>query len=106
MEAGECGRTRRTCFIARRLEVTAVAGLLWISWCVLGAADFLIFFPSSDAHGLLQVSIRPSPHLPLLVSINSIKRSSQQDQYLEKQQAESSSSSSCRSNKQQQEPTT
>ena len=23
------------CFVARRLEVVAVAGLLWISWCVL-----------------------------------------------------------------------
>ena len=28
MEAGECGRTRGTCFIAHRLEVVAVAGLL------------------------------------------------------------------------------
>ena len=40
MEAGECGRTRGTCFIARRLDVVAVAGLLWILWCVLGAAGF------------------------------------------------------------------
>ena len=44
MEAGEHGLTRGTCFIARRLEVVAVAGLLWISWCVLGAADFSCFF--------------------------------------------------------------
>ena len=28
MEAGECGRTRGICFIARRLEVVAVARLL------------------------------------------------------------------------------
>ena len=59
METGECGRTRETCFIARRLEVVAVAGLLWISWCVLGAAVFfrVFFFDffSSNAHGLLQV---------------------------------------------------
>ena len=28
------------------LEVVAVAGLLWLSWCVLGEADFFsVFFP-------------------------------------------------------------
>ena len=40
MEAGEYGLTRRTCFVARCLEVVAVAGLLWISRCVLSAAGF------------------------------------------------------------------
>ena len=30
MEAGEYGLTRGTCFIANRLEMHAVAGLLWI----------------------------------------------------------------------------
>ena len=58
-EAGEYGRTRGTCFVARRLELVAAAGLLWISWCVLGAADFFEFFFtdffSSNARGLLQV---------------------------------------------------
>ena len=44
MEAGEYGLTRGTCFVARRLEVVAVAGLLWNSWCVWGGADFLVFF--------------------------------------------------------------
>ena len=44
MDAGEYGRTRGTCFVARRLEVVAVAGLLWILWCVLGAAGFCAFF--------------------------------------------------------------
>ena len=44
MEAGECGRTRGTCFVARHLEVVAVAELLWISWCVLGGADFFSVF--------------------------------------------------------------
>ena len=44
MEAGECGQTRGTCFLARRLEVVAVAGLLWISWCVLGGANFAFCF--------------------------------------------------------------
>ena len=63
MEAGEYGLTRGTCFVARRLEVVAVAGLLWISWKVFGAAGFIScvfwFFGfsvfSSNAHGLLQV---------------------------------------------------
>ena len=42
---GEYGLTRGTCFLACRLELDAVTGLLWISWCVLGAADvFSVFF--------------------------------------------------------------
>ena len=55
-EAGECGRTRRTSFITRRLEVVAVVGLLWVSWCVFGAAFvFCVLFStfSPNAHGLL-----------------------------------------------------
>ena len=60
METGEYGLTRGTCFVAHGLEVVAVVGLLWISWCVLGGADlfvlfFFIFLSSSNAHGLLQV---------------------------------------------------
>ena len=63
MEAGEYGLTRGTCFAAHRLEVVAVAGLLWISWCVLGVAGFrllkfvfvLFFLRASNAHRLLQV---------------------------------------------------
>ena len=43
MEAGEYGLMRGTCFVARSLEVVAVAGLAWISWCVLGAAGFRAF---------------------------------------------------------------
>ena len=43
-EVGEYGLTRETCFVARRLEVVAVAGLLSRSWCVLGGADFFVFF--------------------------------------------------------------
>ena len=43
MEAGENGLTRGTCFVARRLEVVAVAEMLWISWCVLDAAGFRCF---------------------------------------------------------------
>ena len=44
MEAGEYGLTRGTCFIARRLEVVAVAELLWISWCVVGRIFSCVFF--------------------------------------------------------------
>ena len=42
----EYGLTRGTCFLVYRLEMDAVAGLLWISWCVLGGADlfFRVFF--------------------------------------------------------------
>ena len=66
MEAGEYGLTHGACFVARRLEVVAVAGLLCISWAVLGAPGFcfvwclfhfsffVVFFPSK-AQGLLQV---------------------------------------------------
>ena len=60
MEASEYGLTRGTCFVAHRLELVAVTGLLPISWCVLGGAGFFVFFVfdvffSSNAHGLLQV---------------------------------------------------
>ena len=44
MEAGEYWLTRETWFVARRLEAVAVAGLLWILWFVLGAADFSFLF--------------------------------------------------------------
>ena len=46
LEAGEYRLTRRTCFLSCRFELDAVAGLLWISWCVSGGAHFsvCIFF--------------------------------------------------------------
>ena len=44
MEAGEYGLTRGTCFVARCLEVVAVAGLMWVSWCVFGGAGFFRSF--------------------------------------------------------------
>ena len=64
MEVADYGLTRGTCFVARRLEMVAVAGLLWISWCVAGAAGFFLisfffrfFFKLffSNAHSLLQI---------------------------------------------------
>ena len=39
-EACEYGLPMGTCFVARRLELVAVAGRLWISWYGLGWADF------------------------------------------------------------------
>ena len=44
MEAGEYGLTRGAYFVACRLELDAVAGLLWISWCVVGRAGFFHVF--------------------------------------------------------------
>ena len=44
MEADEYGLTRGTCSVARRLELVAVAGRLWILWCVLGGEFFFRFF--------------------------------------------------------------
>ena len=43
-EAREYGLPRATCFVERRLELVAVGGRLWISWCVLGGADTFLFF--------------------------------------------------------------
>ena len=58
MEATEYRLTRETCFVGRRPEVVAVAGLLWISWWVWGEwggiSVFSLFLPS-NAHGLFQV---------------------------------------------------
>ena len=44
MGAGEYGLTRGKCFVARRLELVALAGLLWISWCVFGGTGFFCLF--------------------------------------------------------------
>ena len=44
MEAGEYGLTRGTCFVTRRLGFVVIAGLLWISWSVLGGAGFFLSF--------------------------------------------------------------
>ena len=70
MEAGEYGQTLVTCFVARLLEVVAVAGLLWLSWCVLGGADFFailffcdfLFLRTHTAYFKYEAAL---PHLPL-----------------------------------------
>ena len=70
-EACEYGLTRGTCFVARRPEVVAVAGLLCISWCVLGAAGllcvlfcFFIFF-FLRTHTACCKCEDALPHLPI-----------------------------------------
>ena len=77
MEAVEYGLTRGTCFLACRFELDAVAGLLWISWCVLGRADFSVFFPFSIfvffEHTRPAASMRP-PCLIYLSTSNEARR--------------------------------
>ena len=74
MEAGEYGLTRRTCFVARRLELVAVAGLLWMSWCVLGGgggffrAFFSVFYFLRTCTACCKYEVT-LPHLPLVVFI-------------------------------------
>ena len=41
MEAGEYELTRRMYFAARRVELVAVTGLMWVSRCVLGGTSFV-----------------------------------------------------------------
>ena len=90
MEAGEYGLTRGTCFVARRLEVVAVAGLLWISWFVLDGAGFFFFvcvgvFFFERARPV--ASMRP-PCLIYLSTINErrLKERSDRDRFLPKRQ--------------------
>ena len=47
MEADEYGQTRGARFVAVRLEVVAVAGLMWVSWCVFVGADFFLVFQAT-----------------------------------------------------------
>ena len=57
-ESSEYGLTRETCFVVRRLEVVAVAGMLWIHGVFWVRRDFdnCFFVPFfSNKHGLLQV---------------------------------------------------
>ena len=65
MEAGVYGLTRGMSLVARRLEVVAVAGLLWISWCVLGGAGFFLVFFFLRTHTVCGKYEDTLPHLPL-----------------------------------------
>ena len=57
MQAVQYGLTRVTCFLACRLELDAVAGLLWLSWCVLGGADFFPCFSHEFAFSNSNIQI-------------------------------------------------
>ena len=69
IEAGECALACGTCFVARRLEMVAVTGLLWISWCVLGAPGFRVFFSfcflRTHTACCTYKCVAALPHLPL-----------------------------------------
>ena len=62
MEAGEHGQTRGTWFFARRLEVVAVAGLMWVSWCASVGRDFFV----------LSMSLNFQIRRPRAVSVKSV----------------------------------
>ena len=71
-EECEYGLTSETCFTARRLEVVAAAGLLWIYFVVCFFSvwwDFVFFFVffTSNVHGLLQVRGNLASYTSLLV---------------------------------------
>ena len=80
MEAGEYGVMCGTCFVASRLEVVAIAGLPWISWCVLGAAGFrgcfFVVFSFERTHPA--ASMRP-PCLFYLSASNEARRRKRSD---------------------------
>ena len=63
MEAGEYGLMRGTRFVAHCLEVVAVAGLMWVSWCVFGGAGFFV----------LSMSLYFQIRRPRAVSLESVK---------------------------------
>ena len=66
MEASEYELTRGRCFLARRLEFVAVAGLMLISWFALGAAGFrdripFVFLPKHTACCTYEAALPRSP---------------------------------------------
>ena len=73
MEAGEYGLTRGTCFVAHRVEVAAVAGLLWISWCVFGGAFFFrVFHEFSSSNWFTDVYTTAGCERPRAGSVDSV----------------------------------
>ena len=64
MEAGECGLTRVTCFLACRLELVAVAGRIRISLCVSGGANFFC---------VLSMGLHFQIHTSKAVSVDSVR---------------------------------
>ena len=70
MEAGEYGLTCVTCFLACRLELDAVAGLLWIWWWVLGGAEFISVFFFPDFFFFERIRPAASMRPPCLISLS------------------------------------
>ena len=64
MEAGECGQTLGTCFVAVCLELVAVAGLMWGSWWVFGGVGFFLVF---------QVTTFSNSYTQSTVSVDSVE---------------------------------
>ena len=70
-EVGDYELPRGTCFVARRLELVAVAGRLWVPWCVFSGADivcvfFVLFFWYFFERTRPTASTRSTlPHVPL-----------------------------------------
>ena len=72
MEAGEYGLTRGTRLVAHCLEVVAVAGLMWVSWCFFGGEEFFVmiffaiffFLPTHTARRKYEVAL---PHISSLL---------------------------------------
>ena len=77
MEAGEYGLTRGTYLLECRLELDAVSGLLWISWCALGGADFSVFFFFFE-HTRPAASMRP-PYLIYVSATNDARTRDRRD---------------------------
>ena len=77
MEASVYGLTHGTCFVARRLELVAVAGLPWISWCILGATDFscsfLVFFCFFERYTACCEYEAVLPHLYYLLTSTEVR---------------------------------
>ena len=71
MQVGAYGLTRWTYFVACRLEVVAVAGLMWISGCVFGCVKiscfcfFDLFFFFERIRPAASTYEAALPHLPL-----------------------------------------
>ena len=75
MEVGVYGLTRGTCFVARRLEVVAVAGPLWMDFtvcfgwggflrvcvCMCVFSDFIFVERTRPAESTYEADL---PHLP------------------------------------------
>ena len=76
MKVDEYGLTRGMCFVAHRLEEVAVAGLLWIPWCIWMRRNFVFFFGFFFERTRPATSMRPPcliyPSTSSMVFVNEI----------------------------------